>query len=291
MAQTPTFYQLTNQEWIQAWDELKPSEIKLLYYLRSLHPFGGQLTLKVKEIADILRCDRSTISRALGRLSEKGWIAFETVSLKLLNAVPAHHSAAPHEVERDRPTPMRSPRTECDRHAQDAIASHSSAIVTQQSEPETRSEKEFQEPLDLKEEKEKKTTSGNQFEINNPKPKLAPKLPEKEIPTDLQRKLEELGILKGNKADTRVIRAIASRDISQAYGAAAHVEKSFESCSNPTSVFLFQLPRQPIEKLGPVHPVMTAADFGISLDCLKRWYPYTWREAAIAFGYSQEEIK
>ena len=44
--------------------------------------------------------------------------------------------------------------------------------------------------------------------------------------------------------------AIANHDISQAYGAAAHVENTWETINNPKSVFLFQLPQQPVEKLG-----------------------------------------
>ena len=66
------------------------------------------------------------------------------------------------------------------------------------------------------------------------------------LPTDLAEKLRELGI----PLDKRVLDAIASHDISQAYSAAAHVENTWETINNPKSVFLFQLPQQPIEKLG-----------------------------------------
>jgi hypothetical protein len=66
------------------------------------------------------------------------------------------------------------------------------------------------------------------------------------IPNDLKEKLEELEI----PLDNRVRKAIASHDISQAYGAAAHVENTWDSINNPVSVFLYQLPKQPIEKLG-----------------------------------------
>ena len=66
------------------------------------------------------------------------------------------------------------------------------------------------------------------------------------IPDDLRARLEELEI----KLDDRVRKAIASHDISQAYGAAAHVQNTWNSINNPVSVFLYQLPKQPIEKLG-----------------------------------------
>lgn len=66
------------------------------------------------------------------------------------------------------------------------------------------------------------------------------------IPNDLRERLEELEI----KLDTQVLKAIALHHISQAYGAAAHVENTRETITNPRGVFLYQLPKQPIEKLG-----------------------------------------
>jgi|GEM_PF-4049052 len=66
------------------------------------------------------------------------------------------------------------------------------------------------------------------------------------IPDDLRDKLETLGI----SIDDKILKAIAEYDISQAYGAAAHVENTWDTIKNPRSVFLFQLPKQPIEKLG-----------------------------------------
>ena len=67
-----------------------------------------------------------------------------------------------------------------------------------------------------------------------------------EIPEELKEKLLELEI----PLDSKVISAITSHDISQAYGACAHVENTWETITNPRGVFLFQLPKQPIEKLG-----------------------------------------
>ena len=67
-----------------------------------------------------------------------------------------------------------------------------------------------------------------------------------EIPEELKEKLRSLEI----PLDSKVVSAIASHDISQAYGACAHVENTWETITNPRGVFLFQLPKQPIEKLG-----------------------------------------
>jgi hypothetical protein len=57
------------------------------------------------------------------------------------------------------------------------------------------------------------------------------------IPQDLRNKLEELEIT----LDSKVLKAISSHHISQAYGAAAHVEKTWETIDNPKSIFLYQI--------------------------------------------------
>jgi hypothetical protein len=64
------------------------------------------------------------------------------------------------------------------------------------------------------------------------------------IPQDLIDKLEELHI----PLDSQVRGAIASHQLSQAYGAAAHVSNTLDTIKNPRAVFLYQLPKQPVEK-------------------------------------------
>lgn len=281
MPQQTAFYQLTSDEWIGAWESLKPAEIKVLYYLRTLHPFGGELRLKTGEVAEILGLNRSTVSRALGRLAREGWIQFQEVSIKMINSVPREPEAEPET--------MRSPQVECDRQESNAIVSSPSAIARSQSvtkkshdaiathktESETPTQKAIQKPLDIKDLKDPKTT---------------PVVEKFSIPGDLRAKLEELTILNGTSKDSGVLKAIASVDVSQAWGAANHVERSFESCSDPRSIFLYQLRRQPVEKAGPIAPVRTAADFNFPLEAIKRMYPGNWREAAIAFGHSPEVV-
>ncbi|OKH10815.1 hypothetical protein NIES593_22715 [Hydrococcus rivularis NIES-593] len=71
------------------------------------------------------------------------------------------------------------------------------------------------------------------------------KVTNSKLPENLINKLEELEI----PLDGTVRKAIASHHISQVYGAAAHVEKTWDTVKNPKSVFLYQLPKQPIEKL------------------------------------------
>ena len=76
------------------------------------------------------------------------------------------------------------------------------------------------------------------------------RLTKEEIPLDLVEQLEQLNI----PLDEIVLSAIASHHISQAYGAAAHVERTWETISNPRGVFLFQLPKQKAQRLGQQLP-------------------------------------
>jgi hypothetical protein len=102
-----------------------------------------------------------------------------------------------------------------------------------------------------------------------------------EIPQDLINKLEELEI----PLDERVRSAISSHHILRAYGAAAHVERTRATIDNPRGVFLFQLPRQPIEQLGTRGKVITAREIGdYTLAHIQKMYPNNWREAAAHFG-------
>jgi hypothetical protein len=71
----------------------------------------------------------------------------------------------------------------------------------------------------------------------------------------------------------------------RAYGAAAHVERTRATIDNPRGVFLFQLPRQPLEQLGTRGRVITARDMdGYTLAHIQKMYPHSWQEAAVAFG-------
>ena len=96
--------------------------------------------------------------------------------------------------------------------------------------------------------------------------------------------MEELEI----PLDGRVRKALASHDISQAYGAAAHIERTWETINNPRGVFLFQISRQPVEPMGARSKVKTAADYDFTLEYIKRMYPNNWQDAAAHFGLEVE---
>jgi len=77
-------YRLTSEEWLRACRELRPSEKDVLYYLRTLDPFGDKaIEIKVREMAKSLGVNPSTVSRALKALDAKGWIDLEVMSAKV----------------------------------------------------------------------------------------------------------------------------------------------------------------------------------------------------------------
>lgn len=77
-------YPLTNQEWLKVCQELKPAELMVLYHLRTLTPFGDRLlNLGVREIARTLNMSPSTVSRALKRLDQLGYIDLELIQVNV----------------------------------------------------------------------------------------------------------------------------------------------------------------------------------------------------------------
>jgi DNA-binding transcriptional ArsR family regulator len=94
-------YRLTNEEWLKAVHELTESQKDVLYYLRTLDPFGDRhLDLGVREIARTLGCEPSTVSRALRVLAEKGYIDLELVRVRvkvLSKVLRENNSVAPEQ--------------------------------------------------------------------------------------------------------------------------------------------------------------------------------------------------
>lgn len=121
------FYPLQNDEWVKACQELTPAQRDVLYYLRTLDPYGDRpLSLGVTEIARQLKLDKSTVSRALKALDQKGWIDLELIQIKAkilsqgkccsdATALPPDNSVASEQ-------PARSLRNEDDPDATSAIA-------------------------------------------------------------------------------------------------------------------------------------------------------------------------
>ena len=77
-------YRLTNDEWLKAVKELKPRERDVLYYFRTLDPWGDKdLEIGVREVAADLECSPGTVSKALKVLDQKNWIDLEITAAKV----------------------------------------------------------------------------------------------------------------------------------------------------------------------------------------------------------------
>ncbi len=76
------FYPLKHSEWLIACRELTPSKRDVLYYLRTLDPYGDGVEINCAEIARQLSSERrnisrQTVSRAIKELDAKGFIDAE----------------------------------------------------------------------------------------------------------------------------------------------------------------------------------------------------------------------
>ncbi|NCR15715.1 MAG: MarR family transcriptional regulator [Microcystis aeruginosa LL13-03] len=84
------FYALKPEEWLQVTKELRYAEVRVLYYLRTIDPFGGRdLRVKVTDVATATGLQKGTVSKALKVLSDKGYIDLEiTEALVKLQTFP-----------------------------------------------------------------------------------------------------------------------------------------------------------------------------------------------------------
>jgi Fe2+ or Zn2+ uptake regulation protein len=159
------FYPLQHDEWVRACQELTPSQRDVLYFIRTLDPYGNGIKITAAEIARQLSTGRKTvhrqtISRALKELDAKGFIDIELVEVRVKIKPKGYWCDDPQDethsetqtVRRD--TNGASGHQWCDETPQ-AIATHQhgssdtnmdrhapQAIATHQSEPETQSQSE-----------------------------------------------------------------------------------------------------------------------------------------------------
>lgn len=84
-------YRLTNDEWRATSGRLRLAELRVLYHLRTLDPFGDSwFDIQVTAIADALEMHKSTVSRALRQLANQHDIELEiqTARVRLLSCAP-----------------------------------------------------------------------------------------------------------------------------------------------------------------------------------------------------------
>ncbi|MCC5632742.1 hypothetical protein LC613_34730 [Nostoc sphaeroides CHAB 2801] len=133
------FYPLQHEEWLKACRELTPAQKDVLYYIRTLDPYGDGVELSVSGIARQLSTEnkevhRSTVSRALKALDDKGFIDLELLKVKVKILAGGLHCCDETTVLSvgntvASPQQARSLRNKRDHDATDAIASADIAQV------------------------------------------------------------------------------------------------------------------------------------------------------------------
>ena len=158
------FYPLKSEEWLDSINKLTHSELKILYYVRSLDPYNNGINLTPAQIARDLSTEkqkmhRSTVSRALKSLDRKGFINMELLqvrikvnpqgflseieSVKIKKDVVATQQCCDHATQVVTTQHSVQPRN--------IVCSHATQVVTtQQPSAEIKSEQEFQNPKTLK---------------------------------------------------------------------------------------------------------------------------------------------
>ncbi len=77
------FYPLKNEEFLKSCKELTKSQQRVLYYLRTLEPYGNkELEMSIKSIAQQLNLSRNTVSTAFKVLDRLGWIELELITVR-----------------------------------------------------------------------------------------------------------------------------------------------------------------------------------------------------------------
>ena len=80
----PLFYRLIHNEWVETVKNLTGAEIKVLYYLRSLDPFGDRhLEYSITEMAKELNISKGAASKAVKKLDQIGLIDAQIMKVKI----------------------------------------------------------------------------------------------------------------------------------------------------------------------------------------------------------------
>ena len=70
------FYPLQNSEWVKVVKELTKSQLAILYYLRSLDPYGDGVKIRASKVAEDLEITKRAVNAAIAVLVQKEFINF-----------------------------------------------------------------------------------------------------------------------------------------------------------------------------------------------------------------------
>jgi hypothetical protein len=134
------FYPLQHSEWLRACHELTPAQRDVLYFIRTLDPYGEGLDLSIAEIARQLSTPaktvhRSTISRALKELDTKGFIDMDLIQVNVTIKGKGIHCTQTIDNERDHDATVLSQDNKRDHDAtvlpQDNSRDHDATVLSQ----------------------------------------------------------------------------------------------------------------------------------------------------------------
>ena len=134
------FYPLQHSEWLRACHELTPAQRDVLYFIRTLDPYGEGLDLSIAEIARQLSTPaktvhRSTISRALKELETKGFIDMDLIQVNVTIKGKGIHCTQTIDNERDHDATVLSQDNSRDHDAtvlsQDNSRDHDATVLSQ----------------------------------------------------------------------------------------------------------------------------------------------------------------
>ncbi|MBF2018460.1 MAG: MarR family transcriptional regulator [Rivularia sp. T60_A2020_040] len=154
------FYPLQHEEFLSACHHLTPAQLMVLYFLRTLDPYGDGVEVSVSEIARRLSTEskevhRSTVSRALKALDEKGFIDLELLKVKVKVSSRGLHccdetTMVPTDNSVASPQQARSSRNKRDHDATSVIMTQHARSSRNKREPEPLPDKDSGTPKTIK---------------------------------------------------------------------------------------------------------------------------------------------
>lgn len=122
------FFRLTHHDWVECFTKLSRAELGVLFYLRTLNPFGDRyLKINCQAIGEVLDIHRTSVSRALKKLKKENLLELEITSaqikLKINDTKQDSENDANPYLDKDLATFVH-PRTVACIHARSASQNH-----------------------------------------------------------------------------------------------------------------------------------------------------------------------
>lgn len=247
--------------------KLSGSTYRIIEFMSACCTFAEEVVFMppAKQLAEILNMGLSTVYKCLDRIEEKcPFLQFKTNSefivayridpnnpkffldFKNLESLPRQKNQFQkyrndsHNLEKEEVESLAQEASEPPQTLQIVHTPQTGVKDDLKNNTESNKEKgELSQPI--KKEKNRSKNSAIEENISADVAQLA--LP---IPPDILKKLREIEV----EPTEQVIQAIKKHHISQVHGAIAHIENTWETIRNPLKIFLYQLPKQPIEKMG-----------------------------------------